>query len=245
MSLSLSNPSKHDQCLPQAYDLLSAAYGHQRWWPADSPLEVCVGAILTQNTSWSNVERAIRQLKSAGCLTIESLSDLPTERLAQIIRPAGYFNVKARRLKAFVTAVKRDHAGLLDQLLTGPTATVRARLLDIKGVGPETADSMLLYAGSHPSFVVDAYTRRIFSRHGWCRATATYDDIKLRCETSLARQPVSAVIAYWGDFHAQLVNVAKLHCRKTAPVCAGCPLEPLLPTRNGSSPRGSSATFSA
>ncbi len=216
-------------CIRRAYDLLFAAYGHQHWWPGDSPFEVCVGAILTQNTNWANVERAIAALKAAGCLSPGAIHDLRQGDLARLIRPAGYFNVKARRLKEFVRVVQEDFGGQLERFFSGPTVAVRVRLLAIKGIGPETADSMLLYAGNHASFVVDAYTKRVFSRHGWCETKATYDEVKSLCESGLSDRTPDQLPDYWGDYHAQLVRVAKLHCRKAEPRCHGCPLQPLLP----------------
>ena len=208
---------------------MRAQSGHQHWWPGETPFEVCVGAILTQNTSWINVERAIANLKSAGVLDARKLFALPEVELAQLIRPAGYFNVKARRLRAFLRVLVVDFQGELARLFAGETRTVRARLLGINGIGPETADSLLLYAGGHHSFVVDAYTKRIFSRHGWCSAHAEYDAVKFLCESSLAEKPASEQLDYWQDYHAQLVMVGKHCCHKRKPKCQECPLRPLLP----------------
>ena len=160
------NPAaRRAQALRLAYQRMRARFGHLQWWPGETPFEVCVGAILTQNTAWSNVERAIANLKAARVLTPRKLYALPERNLAALIRPAGYFNVKARRLRAFLQTLVEDFGGRLDRLLAGDTATVRQRLLAIHGIGPETADSMLLYAGAHPRFVIDAYTRRLFQRH--------------------------------------------------------------------------------
>ena len=146
---------------------MRARSGHQHWWPGETPFEVCVGAILTQNTAWSNVERAIANLKAARVLEPKKLFALPEAKLAQLIRPAGYFNVKARRLRSFLRVLVEQFDGDLKKLFAGETSVVRERLLAVNGIGPETADSMLLYAGGHHSFVIDAYTKRIFSRHGW------------------------------------------------------------------------------
>lgn len=148
---------------------MRARFGHQHWWPGETRFEVCVGAILTQNTAWSNVERAIANLKAARVLEPRKLFALPEAKLAELIRPAGYFNVKARRLRAFLRGLIEDCDADLDRLFAGKTSEVRERLLAINGIGPETADSMLLYAGGHHSFVIDAYTKRIFQRHGWRR----------------------------------------------------------------------------
>ena len=204
-------------------------FGHQHWWPGESPFEVCVGAILTQNTNWSNVERAIARLKNAGALDPVKLFLLPEAQLASLIRPAGYFNVKARRLRSFLRVLVEEFHGDLDRLFAGSTPAVRERLLAINGIGPETADSMLLYAGGHDSFVIDAYTKRIFHRHLWCNADAAYDDLKAVCETALDDPPPAERLDYWQDYHAQLVMVGKHFCRPRNPFCAACPLKPLLP----------------
>src|SRR5262245_11264910 len=145
----------HRRPLRRAYTLMRARFGHQAWWPGETPFEVCVGAILTQNTNWSNVERALENLKSARVLDPKKLFSLPESRLARLIRPAGYFNVKARRLRAFLRVLVDECEGDLKKLFAGDTAVVRARLLAIHGIGPETADSLLLYAGGHASFVID------------------------------------------------------------------------------------------
>jgi endonuclease III related protein len=205
-------------------------FGHQQWWPGETPFEVCVGAILTQNTSWSNVERAIANLAAAGALNARTMFALTEVELARLIHPAGYFNVKARRLRAFLRVLMEEFHGELEQLLAGNTATVRKRLLGISGIGPETADSMLLYAGGHHSFVVDAYTKRIFSRHHWCSAETDYDSVKRLCESTLEEKVNSRRLDYWQDYHAQLVMVGKSFCRKGKPRCLECPLRPLLPS---------------
>lgn len=211
-------------------------FGHQQWWPGETPFEVCVGAILTQNTSWTNVERAIANLKSAGVLEPRRLLDLPAPNLARLLRPAGYFNVKARRLRAFLGVLVNEYHGRLETLLGGPLPVARARLLAIPGVGPETADSMLLYAGGQLSFVVDAYTRRIFARHGWCHQEADYHDLQRLCEGGLSHLPANRRLDYWQDYHAQLVRVGKDYCRPRSPRCEDCPLRPLLPVATTSNP---------
>ena len=192
-------------------------------------MEVCVGAILTQNTNWENVERAIANLKSARVLEARKLFALPESELAALIRPAGYFNVKARRLRAFLRVLMEQHGGDLTRLFTGDTAAVRARLLAINGIGPETADSMLLYAGGHSRFVIDAYTQRIFARHHWCEADATYDQLQALCEGALQNRPAAQRLDHWQDYHAQLVAVGKQFCRPRSPRCTECPLQSLLP----------------
>ena len=253
--------------LRRAYDLMRARFGHQRWWPGDTPFEVCVGAILTQNTNWGNVERAIANLKAARVLEPEKLFALSEKRLADLICPAGYFNVKARRLRSFLRVLVeecdadhepvsqraadvssaepfktcRQDAGstlaCLQRLFAGETSAVRDRLLRISGIGPETADSMLLYAGGHHSFVVDAYTKRIFQRHEWSpkskvqspKSSSGYDELKQLCELALNQGPFSERLDYWQDYHAQLVMVGKHFCRVRNPRCDQCPLKPLLP----------------
>jgi len=228
--------------LRRAYDLMRARFGHQHWWPGETPFEICVGAILTQNTNWGNVERAIANLKAARVLEPQKLYALPESKLARLIRPAGYFNVKARRLRSFLRVLVEEYQADLNRLFAGDTAVVRERLLRIDGVGPETADSMLLYAGGHLSFVLDAYTKRIFRRHGWdgkkgrrqkaegrSDTEATYDELKAICESALNEKPASDRLDYWRDYHAQLVMVGKHFCRTRAPRCSECPLRPLLP----------------
>ncbi|MHB8522685.1 MAG: endonuclease III domain-containing protein [Limisphaerales bacterium] len=215
--------------LRRAYPLMWARHGHLHWWPGDTPFEVCVGAILTQNTNWGNVERAIQNLKAAGVLGPRKLFALTEPRLAELIRPAGYFNVKARRLRSFLRVLVEEFGGNLRRLFAGPTALVRERLLAIHGIGPETADSMLLYAGGHQRFVIDAYTKRIFQRHGWCGAEAAYDELQALCEATLKEKPVRVRLDYWQDYHAQLVIVGKNFCRARNPRCGECPLRPLLP----------------
>jgi endonuclease-3 related protein len=205
--------------LRQFYDALFEAYGPQHWWPGDSRVEIAVGAILTQNTNWKNVERAIVNLRGANCLSWEALRDIEVERLAELIRPAGYYNVKARRLKNLVTWLWERHGGDFDGLARRSVEAVRAELLSINGIGPETADSIVLYALDMPTFVVDAYTARVAGRHGLIDGDADYHDLKALLEDRL---PPDAKL--FNEYHALLVAVAKRHCR-TRPVCDGCPLE--------------------
>ncbi len=205
--------------LLQMYDAMRARFGHQNWWPADGALEVCVGAILTQNTNWTNVQKAIANLKAAGCMSIEGLCSLAHEELAELIRPAGYFNVKAKRLKNFIMHVRADWDEI-DAFLDRPVDTLREELLTVNGVGPETADSMILYAAGKATFVVDAYTARIFLRHGVISPEDEYESIKELCESHIPED-----VDLWGDYHAQLVAVGKSYCKPKAR-CTGCPLEP-------------------
>ncbi|HVY70485.1 MAG TPA: endonuclease III domain-containing protein [Verrucomicrobiae bacterium] len=215
--------------LRRAYDLMRDRFGHQKWWPGETPFEVCVGAILTQNTNWGNVERAIANLKRAGVLTPARMFALPEAELAALIRPAGYFNIKARRLRAFLKVLVEEFGGELERFFIGDLAEVRQRLLAIKGIGPETADSMQLYAGGHASFVIDAYTKRIFSRHNWCEAEIDYHELQRLNESSLDHQTGPARLDYWQDYHAQLVMTGKNYCRPRDPRCSECPLNCLLP----------------
>ena len=216
--------------LRRAYKLMRARFGHQHWWPGETAFEVCVGAILTQNTAWTNVERAMANLKTARVLEPKKLFALPESKLAKLIRPAGYFNVKARRLRSFLKVLVGGCDGDLRRLFAGETSTVRACLLAINGIGPETADSLSLYAGGHHSFVVDAYTKRIFERHRWSPKSAIgYDGLKALCESALNEKSKSERLDYWQDYHAQLVMVGKHFCRTRAPRCEKCPLKPLLP----------------
>ncbi len=208
------------RALRDFYDAMLAACGPQHWWPADTPTEVIIGAILTQNTAWRNVERAIANLRAAGALDFARLRDLPIDTVGELIRPAGTFNVKARRLKAFVDWLWLHYDGDLDRLFAVPMHALREQLLEISGIGRETADAILLYAGGLPGFVVDAYTARILRRHGLIDEDADYDEIKELFETALPCDP-----PLFNEYHALLVQVGKTHCRPR-PRCAGCPLEP-------------------
>ena len=205
------------------YDAMLAAYGPQQWWPADTPFEVVIGAILTQNTNWKNVERAIANLKREGILSPAALAKVRTERLAEVIRPAGYYRIKAKRLKNFITMLACDFGGDLDALFALKTAALRETVLGVSGIGPETADSIVLYAAHKPVFVVDAYTARILCRHGLVDLDATYEDIQSLMQDNLAED-----VAMFQEYHALLVEAGKRQCKKAAPICAGCPLQPFL-----------------
>ena len=218
--------------LREAYRLMRKEFGHRNWWPGDSTFEICIGAILTQNTSWKNVEHAITNLKAVKTLSAKYIYALDHKELAQLIRPAGYFNIKAKRLGNFVDVLVEKHGASIKRMMTGSTSTVRERLLSISGIGPETADSMLLYAGNHHSFVIDAYTKRIFSRHGWCNEKSGYDELKSLCESSLNQKSGSQKLDYWQDYHAQLVGTGNRYCKPRNPLCHECPLKTLLPTES-------------
>ncbi len=219
--------------LPEAHRRLLAAYGPLRWWPAETPLEVCVGAVLTQNTAWAGVERALANLRAAGVLgDARAMLALPEVRLAALIRPSGYFRLKARRLRALLSWIVEKGDGDPVAALAGETMEVRASLLAVHGVGRETADSILLYAGGHPIFVVDAYTRRVLGRHRWFDPEAGYDAIRALFEGALPRDP-----SLYNQFHAEIVMVGKEFCRPS-PRCSGCPLEPMLPPSGAATTRG-------
>ncbi|GAB4487168.1 MAG: endonuclease III domain-containing protein [Thermodesulfovibrionales bacterium] len=205
--------------LSDIYDRLYTAFGPQSWWPGETPFEVAVGAILTQNTNWSNVEKTIRNLKSARALSCRRLHEMPVRRLASLIRPAGYFNVKAHRLKNFVDVLVSRYGGSMKRMAKTDPAKIRDELLAVNGIGPETADSIILYALGRPVFVIDAYTKRIFSRHKLLNPEAAYDAYQELFHENLERD-----VSLYNEYHALLVRLAKVHCR-TKPLCAGCPLE--------------------
>ena len=181
------NETKHD-AIRAYYHTLFSAWGHQHWWPAQSRIEMIVGAYLTQNTSWTNVEKALRNLRTARLLTISGIRLTPQPELEQLIRPAGYFRQKAQRLKTFVHFLDERYGGSFERMFAQPTVKLRDELLALNGIGPETADSILLYAGNHPVFVVDAYTRRILERHQIVPRAVTYDHIRQLFEKALGER---------------------------------------------------------
>ena len=209
--------------LQTAYDRLLARFGPQHWWPARTRLEMMLGAVLTQNTAWTNVEKALANLRRADALSLQALQRVPTAQMAEWIRPAGYFNQKAESLRKMIDRISERFDGSLNRLFALETDPLRAELLSWKGVGPETADCILLYAGRRPVFVADAYTRRVCSRHGWLRDKATYVETA-RLFTD--RLPQDAGL--YNEYHALIVRLCKTHCR-SIPHCRGCPLECLLP----------------
>ncbi len=213
-----------DTSLRNYYDVLLAAYGSQHWWPGRTALEIVVGAILTQNTSWSNVEIAMRNLRREKLLTPRAIERVSLPRLAQLIRSSGYFRQKAKKLKCFVRFVRSEYGGSLHRMFRVPTAALREKLLAVHGIGPETADAILLYAGKHPVFVVDAYTRRMLERHGLAEPTHSYEEIRQVFERSL---PSDAPL--YNEFHALIVRNGKEYCRTSNPRCSECPLHSLLP----------------
>jgi endonuclease-3 related protein len=206
------------------YDTLFAAHGPQHWWPGRTRFEIIVGAILTQNTSWSNVEIAIGNLRRAGLLTPRAVEDVAFPRLARLIRSSGYFRQKAKTLKYFVRFLRSEYGGSLSTMFAIPTATLREKLLAVHGIGPETADSILLYAGKHPVFVVDAYTRRLLERHQLANPRHRYEEVRRLFESSL-----SGDSALYNEFHALIVRTGKEYCRTRNPRCSECPLHAFLP----------------
>jgi endonuclease-3 related protein len=221
-SLQIDSPTQAElrARLMQLFDLLLERYGPLHWWPADTPFEVCVGAILTQNTNWLNVEKAIANLKREGLLSLEALWEIDQERLAELIRPSGFFNIKSARLKHFIGWLLERY-GSLDAMFAGDWRLLREELLAVRGIGRETCDSMLLYAGGKPSFVVDAYTRRLLSRLGLVRETESYEEVRSLFMNSLPHDS-----DLFNEYHALIVEQCKRHCRKK-PLCQGCPLKGL------------------
>ena len=237
--------------IAEYYKALSRRYGPQNWWPARSRFEVIVGAYLTQNTNWSNVEKAIANLRRARMLTVNAMRQASLADLETVIRPSGYFRQKARKLKIFITFLDQQYSGSLSRMFAQPTEKLRAELLALNGVGPETADSILLYAGNHPVFVVDAYTRRLLQRHSIISAKAGYEEIRSLVEHALSSAPEaslnvqkcgsdprhnpspisrasrSELAQHYNELHALIVRVGNHYCRKTAQ-CEGCPLQNFL-----------------
>jgi endonuclease III related protein len=249
--------TRHD-AIRAYYDTLYSAWGRQHWWPAQSRFEMIVGAYLTQNTSWTNVEKALINLRRARLLTIDGIRRTSQPKLAQLIRSSGYFRQKAQRLKAFVRFLDERYSGSLSRMFARPTPELRGELLSLNGVGPETADSILLYAGNHSVFVVDAYTRRILERHRIISAEASYDEIRLPCEQALSgTSPLkqsfdgapsevgppgschrpsrvsmakrTALVQVFNEMHGLIVGVGKTYCLKSQPRCEQCPLQKFLP----------------
>jgi endonuclease-3 related protein len=237
------------------YQELSRAWGPQNWWPAQTPFEVIVGAILTQNTSWTNVERALSSLRTANALDIDSMRRLPNAQLEQLVRSSGYFRQKARRLKSFIAFLDARYSGSLEAIFATPTLQLREQLLELNGIGPETADSILLYAGHHPIFVVDAYTRRVLERHDVIKPDAKYDEIRWLVEQSLQSQaaqrirgasaldpgrpsvhapsamssaPREPLAQVYNEMHGLFVQLGKHYCSVRDPKCETCPLGPML-----------------
>lgn len=207
------------------YKTLFNAFGPQYWWPGDTPFEVAVGAILTQNTNWGNVEKAINNMKAAGALSARKIHEMPMSRLAALIRPAGYFNVKAKRLKAFINFLMENYQGSIKRMKEEEIHALREKLLSVNGIGPETADSILLYALGKPIFVIDAYTKRVLSKHRIMDHDKSYEDFQALFHSSLERD-----VKLYNEYHALFVRVGKTFCRPK-PQCDECPLD-TFDTRN-------------
>lgn len=206
--------------LNEIYQRLSRNFGPQHWWPGDGVFEIMVGAILTQNTNWSNVEKAIKNLRTAGLMNPEKLHQLDVRKLAQLIKPAGYFNIKAKRLKNFIRWLMETHQGNLERMSQRNLSDLREELLGVSGIGPETADSILLYALNKPTFVVDVYTYRILLRHNLIPEESTYDEIK-----SLFEDNLPSDVKLFNEYHALLVRLGKEYCKKSNPLCDECLLK--------------------
>ena len=214
-----ASPSRASvKTLKQIYKTLFKKFGPQHWWPGETPFEVIVGAILTQNTNWGNVEKAIRNLKEADVLSPGALHKIPAARLAALIKPAGYFNVKARRLKNFMDFLFTGYQGDIKKMANERLSDLRVKLLSVNGVGPETADSILLYALNKPVFVVDAYTKRILYRHGLVEHDTDYHKLQAQFISHLKPD-----VRMFNEYHALIVHLGKHFC-KPKPLCATCPL---------------------
>ena len=210
---------KHEK-IKKFYQVLYKHFGSQNWWPGETPIEIAIGAILTQNTAWTNVEKAIANLKRHKVLLLKKLHVLSDAKLANLIKPAGFFNVKTKRLRTFFNFLKVQKCNnQLASLQKYSTSDLRDMLLGVSGIGPETSDSILLYALNRPIFVVDAYTRRIFCRHKILDVEAAYDDIQCLFEKNLPNS-----VEIYNEYHALIVELAKKHC-KTRPNCSNCPLK--------------------
>ena len=265
----LPNPSTPPRLrgeIPSYYTALLARYGPQNWWPARSRFEVIVGAYLTQNTNWSNVEKALLNLRRARRLSVTAMRATPIDELETLVRPSGYFRQKARNLKTFIAFLDRQYSGSLTRMFAAPTAKLRTELLELNGVGPETADSILLYAGNHPVFVVDAYTRRVLLRHGIIGEKTGYEEIRSMIEQAISsseaeslvvkntasdpRHPVSrmsslarsALSQHYNELHALIVRVGNHYCR-AKPICEGCPLQLFLKTAHGATAQGAPESY--
>ena len=210
---------KLNSALLKIYDLLYAEFGPRHWWPGDTKVEIIIGAILTQNTAWKNVEKAIRNLKKEKMLSVSRLSDISEKKLAALIRPSGYYNVKADRIKIFLKFLNACYSGSIGRMFKTDLCQLREELLALKGVGQETADSILLYAGSKPVFVVDAYTKRVLLRHGFIGQKADYREIQ-----SLFMDNLPEDTGLFNEFHALIVELGKSICKSKKPLCDICPI---------------------
>jgi endonuclease-3 related protein len=210
--------------LLKIYRKLHRCFGPQHWWPGDTPFEVAVGAILTQNTNWSNVEKAIRNLRNQNLLLPQRMYGLSLRELSFLIRPAGYFNVKAKRLRSFIQFLMNDYHGRMQDMAQEDLTQLRIQLLRIHGIGPETADSILLYALEKPVFVIDAYTKRVLSRHRIMGFERSYQEFQELFHAALTRD-----VRLYNEYHALFVRLGKMFCNRRGPLCSMCPLNDMLP----------------
>ncbi len=220
------NPVSRCGCmnkLRSIYKTLYKFFGPQHWWPGETPFEVAVGAVLTQNTNWGNVEKAIKNLKSAHALSAKDIHEIPANSLSALIRPAGYFNIKAKRLKAFISLLMKNYQGSMARMKHEDIDSLREKLLSVNGIGPETADSILLYALDKPVFVIDAYTKRVLSRHKILEHDKSYEEFQGLFHKSLRKD-----LKLFNEYHALFVAVGKNYC-KPKPRCSECPLKNLRP----------------
>ena len=205
--------------IKKVYNILYSTFGPQDWWPGESKIEIIIGAILTQAVSWKNVEKAISNLKEADLLDLKSLKQIDKDKLAKLIKPSGYYNMKAKKVKSFINFIEENYNSNLNTFGKGKPTEKRKELLTIYGIGPETADSILLYAYNKPVFVIDAYTKRILSRINYIQQNISYKKLQNKIENNL--KPDSKL---YNEFHALFVKLAKEHCLKSSPLCENCPL---------------------
>src|SRR4030043_701875 len=206
--------------LLKIYQKLYEAFGPQHWWPGETPFEIAVGAILTQNTNWGNVEKAIDNLKKQNALSARVIHKMPVRLLSELIRPTGYFNIKAKRLKSFIDFLMNDYHGSMKRMKNTDMHSLRKKLLSINGIGPETADSIILYTLEKPVFVIDAYTKRVLSRHGIMNHEKSYDEFQELFYSALKKD-----MKLFNEYHALFVRIGKTFCKKKKPLCELCPLK--------------------
>jgi endonuclease-3 related protein len=206
--------------LRKIYHKLYQTFGPQHWWPGKTPLEIAIGAILTQNTNWGNVEKAIDNLKKQNALSVKAIHEMPVKKLSELIRPTGYFNIKAKRLKSFIDFLMNDYHGSMKKMKNEYLYLLREKLLSINGIGPETADSIILYALEKPVFVIDTYTKRVLSRHGIMNHEKSYDEFQELFYSTLEKD-----VKLFNEYHALFVRIGKTFCKKKKPLCELCPLK--------------------
>lgn len=206
--------------LRKIYHKLYQTFGPQHWWPGKTPLEIAIGAILTQNTNWGNVEKAIDNLKKQNALSARVIHKMPVRLLSELIRPTGYFNIKAKRLKSFIDFLMNDYHGSMKKMKNEYLYLLREKLLSINGIGPETADSIILYALEKPVFVIDTYTKRVLSRHGIMNHEKSYDEFQELFYSALEKD-----VKLFNEYHALFVRIGKTFCKKKKPLCELCPLK--------------------